>query len=141
MTFFFEQLASLPDDLRHYAPISLHLPDTGRRSFPVADLVYLEAQGSYTQYNWLEQPAFQLTRPLKYHHSKLPSNWFLRLHRDYVVNRRFIAQLDSSQTGFWAHLSTGLSLPIARRRWREVCQIMMGERSGSRSIQANFYTP
>lgn len=85
-------------------------------------------------------PSLQLAHPLKYHHHKLPAHWFLRLHQNYVVNRRFIEQLYSSRTGFWAHLSTGLSLPIARRRWREVGQIMLGDIPVSRSLQASFHT-
>lgn len=58
MTFFFEKVASLPDDLRNFPPISLPVPDVGHRSFFVADLIYLKAQGSYTQFNWLDEPSF-----------------------------------------------------------------------------------
>ena len=142
MTFFFEQSAVLPADLVNYPLLRLAVPNGGRQLFPAADLVYLEAQVSYTQLHWLDERRLLLARPLKYHHDKLPAQWFIRIHRNYVVNRRFVERLDSNQTGHWIHLSTGLSLPVARRRWREVCKHMMGESTGhSRSIKASFYTP
>lgn len=142
MTFFFEQSAGIPADLVNHPPMRLPVPKMGRQSFPVADLIYLEAQVNYSQLYWTDERQLLLARPLKYHHDKLPALWFIRIHRNYVVNRRFVKRLDSNETGYWVHLSTGLSLPVARRRWREVCQHMMGDTTGrSRSIHASFYTP
>src|SRR5205085_1280236 len=99
----------------------------GRQLFPIADLVYIEAQVSYSQFYWLDGQSFQLARPLKYHHDKLPPFWFIRIHRNYVVNRRFVERLESNDDGYWTHLSIDLTLPIARRRWHSVCEQMMSE--------------
>ncbi|MBD2700417.1 LytTR family transcriptional regulator [Spirosoma sp. BT702] len=137
MTFYFEQPAKPSAELLTFPPIRL-----GRALFPIADLIYIEAQVSYSQFYWLDDQSFQLGRSLKYHHDKLPSFWFIRIHRNYVVNRRFVERLESRDDGYWAHLSTDLTLPIARRRWHDVCEQMMGEGPVStRALRAIFYAP
>jgi DNA-binding LytR/AlgR family response regulator len=140
MTFFFEQSPEMPTELLNHPPLRLPVSKAGHQLFPVADLIYLEAQVNYSQLYWLDERTLVLARPLKYHHAKLPQNWFIRIHRNYIVNRLFIKQLASDENGYWIHLVNGVSLPVARRRWREVCQLLIGDTTGrSRSIQASFY--
>ncbi|WP_460948504.1 LytR/AlgR family response regulator transcription factor [Spirosoma daeguense] len=142
MTFYFEQSTRLSAELLTYPPISILIPDIGRQSIPLADLVYIEAQESYSAFHVNAEKRFQLARPLKYHHDKLPPYWFIRIHRNYVVNRRYVERLDSTDEGYWIHLSTGLSLPVARRRWRDVCEQMMGDLPQNiRSLRAFFNVP
>lgn len=117
MTYFSSATASartLPTD---WPPLKLYLRETGRQSFPVGDLVYLQAVANYSWLNWVDGRRMLMPRTLKYYSPKLPAELFVRLHRNCVVNKRYVARLERTDTGGLVHLSTGEVLPVSRRRW------------------------
>jgi DNA-binding LytR/AlgR family response regulator len=103
-----------------WPPLKLYLRESGRQSFPVDDLVYLQAVANYSWLNWVDGRRMLMPRTLKYYAPKLPSDWFIRLHRNCVVNRRYVERLERTDTGGLVHLSTGEVLPVSRRRWSTV---------------------
>ncbi|WP_461084205.1 LytR/AlgR family response regulator transcription factor [Spirosoma flavus] len=103
-----------------WPPLKLYLRDAGRQSFSVTDLVYLQAVANYSWLNWVDGSRMLMPRTLKYYSPKLPSELFIRLHRNCVVNRRFVERLERTETGGLVHLSTGETLPVSRRRWSTV---------------------
>jgi DNA-binding LytR/AlgR family response regulator len=103
-----------------WPPLKLYLRESGRQSFPVDDLVYLQAVANYSWLNWIDGRRMLMPRTLKYYAPKLPSDWFIRLHRNCVVNRRYVERLERTDTGGLVHLSTGEVLPVSRRRWSTV---------------------
>ena len=100
--------------------LKLYLRETGRQSFSVADLVYLQAVANYSWLNWVDGRRMLMPRTLKYYSPKLPTELFVRLHRNCVVNRRYVERLERTETGGLVHLSTGDVLPVSRRRWSAV---------------------
>ncbi|MBD2700314.1 LytTR family transcriptional regulator [Spirosoma sp. BT702] len=112
-----------------WPPLKLYLRDAGRQSFSVTDLVYLQAVANYSWLNWVDGSRMLMPRTLKYYSPKLPSELFIRLHRNCVVNRRFVERLERTETGGLVHLSTGETLPVSRRRWSTVRRQLAGARS------------
>ncbi|QJD80503.1 LytR/AlgR family response regulator transcription factor [Spirosoma rhododendri] len=103
-----------------WPPLKLYLRESGRQSFPVSDLVYMQAVANYSWLNWMDGKRMLMPRTLKYYTPKLPSDWFIRLHRNCVVNRRYIDRLERTDAGGVVHLTTGDKLPVSRRRWSTV---------------------
>ncbi|QHV94764.1 MULTISPECIES: LytR/AlgR family response regulator transcription factor [Spirosoma] len=103
-----------------WPPLKLYLRETGRQSFPVSDLVYMQAVANYSWLNWMDGRRMLMPRTLKYYMPKLPTEWFIRLHRNCVVNRRYVERLERTDTGGLVHLTTGDVLPVSRRRWSSV---------------------
>lgn len=117
MTYFSSAVPSartLPADC---PPLKLYLRDAGRQSFPVLDLVYLQAVANYSWLNWKDGNRILMPRTLKYYSPKLPADWFIRLHRNTIVNRHYVERLERTETGGLVHLTTGEALPVSRRRW------------------------
>lgn len=100
--------------------IKLYLRESGRQLFSVTELVYLQAVANYSWLNWADGKRMLMPRTLKYYSPQLPPEIFIRLHRNCVVNRNFVTQLERTDTGGLVHLSTGDVLPVSRRRWSTV---------------------
>ncbi|WP_082111573.1 LytTR family DNA-binding domain-containing protein [Spirosoma radiotolerans] len=100
-----------------WPPLKLYLRETGRQFFSVTDLVYLQAVANYSWLNWADGKRMLMPRTLKYYSPQLPTELFIRLHRNCVVNRRFVERLERTDTGGLVHLTTGEVLPVSRRRW------------------------
>ena len=100
-----------------WPPLKLYLRETGRQFFSVSDLVYLQAVANYSWLNWADGRRMLMPRTLKYYSPQLPNELFIRLHRNCLVNRRFVGRLERTDTGGLVHLTTGEVLPVSRRRW------------------------
>jgi DNA-binding LytR/AlgR family response regulator len=120
MTYFSSAAVSARTAPTEWPPLKLYLRESGRQSFAVADLVYLQAVANYSWLNWVDGRRMLMPRTLKYYSPKLPNEWFIRLHRNCVVNRRYVERLERTETGGLVHLSTGDVLPVSRRRWSTV---------------------
>lgn len=105
--------------------ISLFLRDIGRRSYPIDQLVYLQAVANYSWLNWLDGNRMLMPRTLKYYTPKLPADHFIRLHRSCVVNAQFVSRLERTDAGGLVYLTTGEILPVSRRRWTSVRDSLM----------------
>ncbi|MGF7213892.1 DNA-binding LytR/AlgR family response regulator [Spirosoma lacussanchae] len=120
MTYYSSASASVRTMPSEWPPLKLYLRETGRQSFSVADLVYLQAVANYSWLNWVDGRRMLMPRTLKYYSPKLPTELFIRLHRNCVVNKRYVDRLERTETGGLVHLSTGEVLPVSRRRWGTV---------------------
>lgn len=112
-----------------WPPLNLYLRETGRQVFPVDDLVYLQAVANYSWLNWVDGRRMLMPRTLKYYSPKLPTELFIRLHRNCVVNRSFVERLERTETGGLVHLTTGETLPVSRRRWSMVRRQLINNRT------------
>jgi DNA-binding LytR/AlgR family response regulator len=110
-------IRTLPAD---WPPLKLYLRDSGRQTFPVTELVYMQAVANYSWLNWADGQRMLMPRTLKYYTPKLPAESFIRLHRNCIVNRLFVEKLERTDNGGLVHLTTGLVLPVSRRRWTVV---------------------
>ncbi|GAB4034993.1 LytR/AlgR family response regulator transcription factor [Spirosoma gilvum] len=117
MTVYFTQTASNPAELLTWPPLRVYTSDSGAKWRAVADLMYLRGEANYTWLHWVNESPILIPYTLKRMEAKLPSAWFTRTHRHYVVNQRFMEQIELSNSGTTLHLTNGAALPISRRRW------------------------
>ena len=83
----------------------------------VRDLVFLEAELNYTWLHWRDGWRVLLPRTLKQVVAQLPAAYFIRLHRQFVVNRLFVDPSQLLADGSKVHLTIeGVCLPVSRRR-------------------------
>ncbi|MBC8154157.1 MAG: LytTR family transcriptional regulator [Bacteroidetes bacterium] len=125
MTYFSSVATPTRPAPNEWPPLRLYLRDIGRQSYPVDQLVYLQAVANYSWLNWLDGQRMLMPRTLKYYTPKLPADNFIRLHRSCVVNCLFVARLERTEAGGLVHLTTGEVLPVSRRRWTGVRRLLV----------------
>jgi DNA-binding LytR/AlgR family response regulator len=81
--------------------------------------MFLQATGNYTWLYWRDGQRMLMPRTLKYYIPQLPAEWFVRLHRNCVVNLGYIERIEriNSDKGGLVYLPSGVVLPVSRRRW------------------------
>ena len=104
--------------------LRLYRRECGQQSFSVANLIYLRSEANYTWLNWNDDKPMLMPRTLKFYEPKLPAHFFLRLHRNCLVNVRYIAGAERDKTGPSVVLINGERLPISRRRWPAIKQML-----------------
>lgn len=73
------------------------------------ELYYLESLGNYVKV-WEEQKFFLTPRTLSSFESQLPSETFLRIHKSYILNRKFVHYIE----GNTIYLKNGTQLPLGK---------------------------
>ncbi|AQG80803.1 LytR/AlgR family response regulator transcription factor [Spirosoma montaniterrae] len=92
--------------------------DRGRERRPLSALCYAQSELNYTWLVWADGDRLLVPRSLSYFMPCLPASDFVRLHRGYIVNRRFVAGVERGLADQrLMSLTTGEQLPISRRQW------------------------
>ncbi|HRE63891.1 MAG TPA: LytTR family transcriptional regulator DNA-binding domain-containing protein, partial [Ferruginibacter sp.] len=87
--------------------------------------IYLEALSNYTRLHLINKKIIVTSRTLKTYEKILPTSFFYRVHNSYIVNSRHICNINTQGTIL---LSQNLTIPIARRRKKEInCKIKQTE--------------
>ncbi len=81
-------------------------------------ILYLEGSINYTSFHFQSQRRTLIAHPLKYFEADLLPRGFLRIHRSYIVNSRFIKTTNLLENTLT--LVDGTVLAVARRRVKEV---------------------
>ena len=85
-------------------------------SFKIRDIVYIEGDRNY-QKVVLKDKSFQNIRvPLGTLEEKLREYGFLRIHKGYLLNYLYIRSIENEEV----YLTTGISLPMAKKRKEEI---------------------
>lgn len=108
--------------------LRLYQRECGQQIFSVGNLVYLQSETNYTWLNWTDGKRMLMPRTLKFYEPKLPARFFLRLHRNCLVNTRYIVGVERDQTGAYVSLATGDRLPVSRRRWTTIKRMIDASR-------------
>ncbi|AUD06652.1 LytR/AlgR family response regulator transcription factor [Spirosoma pollinicola] len=97
--------------------------DNGRLfGLPLEELMYLQATSNYSWLHWKNGKKTLMARTLTYYQAQLPKAYFIRLHRNCVVNLMYVERLEiaeASKSGL-VYLHSGAVLPVSRRR---LCQV------------------
>lgn len=89
----------------------------GMESVQLEQIVYVEGVGKYQNILLRDSAVpLQVRRSMQELESELSSYGFLRVHKGYLVNYRFIRRIDEADL----LLTTGQTLPIARRKLGEI---------------------
>lgn len=99
--------------------LKVHVDKVGKIIFPVTDLMFLQAAGNYCWMYWKDGQRILVARTLKYYEPQLPDSWFIRPHRNCIVNIQYIERMLPiyPDKGGLLHLRSGIVLPVSRRRW------------------------
>lgn len=85
---------------------------------PVDELIFLQATGNYSWLHWKNGQKVLMARTLNYYQPHLPKVWFIRPHRNCIVNLRHVERLEiveANKSGR-IHLQSGETLLVSRRR-------------------------
>jgi two-component system LytT family response regulator len=97
---------------------------TGIEIIKVEDIMYLEADGSYTKIILSNDPPLMVSKNLKYFEEQLSDEpGFFRNHRSYIINVAFIKRVVKSSGGS-IQLLNGSSLPITIERIEPLIEIL-----------------
>ncbi|WP_435356365.1 LytR/AlgR family response regulator transcription factor [Emticicia sp. SJ17W-69] len=91
--------------------LSKHRP---QEQLPHANIIWIEGQQNYCVLHLAEGKPIVLTKTLKNLEQVLADNTFVRIHKEHIINRTFIASFSDTLVV----LNDGTSLGLARRRKR-----------------------
>lgn len=99
---------------------TVDLPVRGgsRIHVPVSDIVYFEGDGMYQRLFLRNGRQEEISSRMDHLEQSLAAHGFMRIHKGYLVNYRYIARLEKSE----ATLSGGKKIPISRRKTKEIRQ-------------------
>lgn len=80
---------------------------------PLENIVYFKADNTYSTITLKDKKQIVTSKPLGKFEDILPSEWFFRIHRTYVINLRYFQSFVSTG-GYHAIMSTGEKLAISR---------------------------
>lgn len=93
---------------------SVSIPTSnGQRVIKLEDILYLKADGSYTEVHTTTERHL-VSRKLIEMHELLEEDVFVRLHRSYVVNMTQVVEF-IRQTNSFVRMSNNAMIPVARR--------------------------
>jgi two-component system, LytTR family, response regulator len=84
----------------------------------ISNAAYLQAAESYCIMVLQNGKTNMKSRPMKHFEQHLMNFGWLRIHRSYIVNPTFVKQVSEDRESIF--LQNGTSLPIARRKRKEV---------------------
>ena len=101
---------------------------SGRIHVPVTDILCFEGNGMYQQLFFSNGKQEQIASRMDHLEKALQEHGFLRIHKGYLVNYRYITRLDKNE----ATLADGKRIPISRRRSKEIRQryLQLGKNHG-----------
>jgi len=92
----------------------LFIPDKyGYEIINFDDIVYCEAQGSYTHVHTQDGLKICYSKTLKHVLTKFPSQQFMRIHQSYSVNLKHVSRI-VSESGLRLVLTNGQEIPVSR---------------------------
>jgi two-component system LytT family response regulator len=110
MQILMNQLANKNDDRQ------LVLKDSEASYFiKVADILYCEAEGSYTKFYFVSDNPIVISKNLSTYEELLDEFGFIRTHHSYLVNPKHIKMYDKTNGGMLV-LHTGHTVPISSRK-------------------------
>jgi two-component system LytT family response regulator len=97
---------------------------SGVEIIKLEDIIYLQADGSYTKMILANEPPLVLSKNLKYFEDQVGENeGFFRNHRSYIINIAYIKKVLRSDGGT-LQLTNGTSIPITTDRIDELVGLL-----------------
>ncbi|WNJ16943.1 LytTR family DNA-binding domain-containing protein [Pontibacter sp. G13] len=79
------------------------------------DIMMVEADGSYSKIHLVGGKTMMVSKSIKHVEELLDTKWFVRIHKSYVVNLKYVSSYSRSQGGS-VTMENGKELLISRRR-------------------------
>jgi two-component system, LytTR family, response regulator len=81
----------------------------------ISDITRLEADDNYTRVFTISGKQYLISKPLKDFERALPSSSFIRTHKSYMINIRYLKDFLNEDGGI-AILSDGFKVPVSKRK-------------------------
>jgi two-component system, LytTR family, response regulator len=80
----------------------------------IPDAMYIEADVSYSKLILFDGKSNMYSKPMKFFSEILTENGWFKIHKSYMVNPQYIAQITTDRENIL--LQNGIVLPISRRK-------------------------
>ncbi|MEL6534412.1 MAG: LytTR family DNA-binding domain-containing protein [Bacteroidota bacterium] len=90
---------------------------------PTEDILWVEAQGSYTNFNLQDGTNLLVSKHLKEYEDTLQAHNFYRVHRSYLVNVHKIEKIDRSE-GNVLYMEGGQQVQVSVRRKEQLLDLL-----------------
>jgi len=94
----------------------------GSEFIPLTDIIYCRAEKNWTIIALKDQTFVQICQTLKSIEERINSDYFLRVHRSYLLNLHHIEKIQGCYERL--EMTEGHSLPVSRRRKNELKQAL-----------------
>ena len=85
-------------------------------SFKIKEIVYIEGDRNYQKVVLKDKSSQNIRVPLGQLEDKLKDHGFIRIHKGYLLNYLYIRSIEGEEV----YLTTGISLPMAKKRKDEI---------------------
>lgn len=99
-------------------PQTLTLNARSKQRVNLDQIIFLEGDVNYTSFHFQSHRRTIISRSLKYFEADLLPRGFLRIHRSYIVNSRFVKSANFLENTLT--LVDGTVLRVARRRVKKI---------------------
>jgi two-component system, LytTR family, response regulator len=99
-------------------PLTLTLNARIKQRVNLDQIIFLEGDINYTSFHFQSRRRTVIAHSLKYFEADLLPRGFLRIHRSYIVNSRFVKSANLLENTLT--LVDGTVLRVARRRIKEI---------------------
>lgn len=96
----------------------------------ITDILYCEAEGSYTKFYLSNAEPIFVSRNLRYYEELLAPSGFFRTHHSCLVNPQKIRIYDRKTDSGTLILEGGHSIPVSQRKKELVLQLLEGRKTG-----------
>lgn len=116
------------------ADMILFSTKTGGIQVNVKQVVYIESSLHVQHVYLYGQPEIEISSRMESIESLLRDKGFIRVHKGYIVNYRYIKRIENTEI----HLTTGVSIPLARSKKKEAKMLWLeyGTKNGFTNIQS-----
>jgi two-component system LytT family response regulator len=87
------------------------------------DIAYIKGDGRYSLVVLRDQTQHTVAKNIGQFETELSGNKFVRVHKSYLVNAKYISKLNNSDGGF-LELESGVSIEVSRRKKKELSILM-----------------
>jgi two-component system LytT family response regulator len=119
------RLKALSENLREERNELLCIPtQQGFEYIPLAEIEYLEADGSYVKIYCTENRSKTVSKNLKYFENALSECVsFIRPHRSFLVNIRYVTNYSKAEGGYLV-LKSNMQIPVSRERKQAIQSVL-----------------
>lgn len=106
-------------------PVGRQIRLPARKLVRISDIVWIEGAGPYSLIHFQDRSVLKVAIGLSDLALRLPE--LTRIHRRQLINLSYVQQLERCPNG--VVLTTGVLLPVARRRWLDFHRVYLHYRS------------
>ncbi len=121
-------VSNLLQNLKYQDPASFKLAISVKEGvflYHLDEIICLEGQNNYTKFFFTNKKNLLVAKTLKEYDDILTEHQFIRVHKSYLVNKKYITRFDNESL-LW--LQNDISVPVSRRKRNELMGIFTNQK-------------